>query len=176
MGRLTRQPIAQLEDKVAPPIAGYAAFHAKRGIASNGGIMRCPPVAVARWRRSESLARVTADTCAVTHYAPVCQWSCVIINSVVSVLLQGETLDLSKLLAAAKADGCPDLLTVAQEAGIPSSLLIDAVGMRWLGYFRTRPSGPSPLCRRRGPLARFSSPRSCRRPECLGRRCRRGVT
>ena len=130
MGRLTRQSIAQLEDKVAPPTAAYAVYRAKDGIASNGGIMRCPPVAVARWRLPDRLARDTADTCAVTHYAPACQWSCVIINSVVSVLLEGETLNLSKLFAAAKSDGCPDLVSVAQKAGIPSAILENAIRNR----------------------------------------------
>ena len=126
MGRQTRQSIAQLEDKVAPPIAAYAVYRAKKGIASNGGIMRCAPVAVARWRQHQLLARDTADTCAVTHYAPACQWSCLIINSVVSLLLAGRPLDLSTLFAAAKADGCPDLMSVAQEAGVPTTVLASA--------------------------------------------------
>ena len=126
MGRQTRQSIAQLEDKVAPPIAAYAVYRAKKGIASNGGIMRCAPVAIARWRQHQLLARDTADTCAVTHYAPACQWSCVIINSVVSLLLAGRPLDLSKLFAAARGDGCPDLVSVAQEAGVPTTVLASA--------------------------------------------------
>ncbi len=134
MGRLTRQSIAQLGDKVAPPTAAYAVYRAKDGIASNGGIMRCPPVAVARRRQPDRLARDTADTCAVTHYAPACQWSCVIINTVISVLLEGEAVDLSRLLAAARADGCPDLVSAAKEAGIPSAILENAM--------RNRPAPP----------------------------------
>jgi ADP-ribosyl-[dinitrogen reductase] hydrolase len=130
MGRLTRQSIAQLEDKVPPPTAAYAVYRAKGGIASNGGIMRCPPVAVARWREPQLLARDTADTCAVTHYAPACQWSCVIINSVVSVLLAGGPLDLGKLLAAASADGCPDLVSMAQKAGVSTTILTNAIRNR----------------------------------------------
>ena len=134
MGRLTRQAIAQLGDKVAPPTAAYAVYRAKDGIASNGGIMRCPPVAVARRRQPDRLTRDTAVTCAVTHYAPACQWSCVIINAVVSLLLEGEAVDLSKLLAAAKADGCPDLVSAAKKAGIPSAILENAM--------RNRPAPP----------------------------------
>ena len=130
MGRLTRQSIAQLEDKVRPPSAAYAVYRAKGCIASNGGIMRCAPVAVARWRQPQLLARETADTCAVTHYAPACQWSCVIINSVVSVLLAGGPLDLGKLLAAAKVDGCPDLVSLAQNSGVTSNILADAIRKR----------------------------------------------
>ena len=50
MGRTTRQSIAQLEDRVPPPVAAYAVFRAKGENAPNGGIMRCAPVAIARRR------------------------------------------------------------------------------------------------------------------------------
>ena len=127
MGRLTRQSIAQLADGVPPPAAAYAVYRARGGTASNGGIMRCAPVAVARRRRPDLLIRDTADTCAVTHYAPACQWSCVIVNSVVAVLLSGSVPDLARLLAAAGADGCPNLLAVGQASGIPTGLLSGAI-------------------------------------------------
>ncbi len=128
MGRLTRQSIAQLADGVPPPVAAYAVYRARGGTASNGGIMRCTPVAIAQRRRPDRLVRDTADTCAVTHYAPACQWSCVIVNTVVAVLLSGNVPDLAKLLAAAKADGCPDLLDIGQASGIPTSLLSGTIG------------------------------------------------
>ena len=126
MGRFTRQSIAQLEDRVPPSVASYAVSRAWGARASNGGIMRCPPVAVARRRRPEHLVRDSADTCAVTHYPPACQWSCIIINSVVAVLLGGNVPDLKRLLEAARADGCPDLVASGQASGIPTSLLADA--------------------------------------------------
>ena len=127
MGRLTRQSIAQLADGVPSPVAAYAVYRARGGTASNGGIMRCAPVAIAQRRRPDRLVRDTADTCAVTHYAPACQWSCVIVNSVVAVLLSGNVPDLVRLLGAAKADGCPDLLAIGQASGIPTSLLSGAI-------------------------------------------------
>ena len=89
--------------------------------------MRCVPVAIAQRRRPDRLVRDTADTCAVTHYAPACQWSCVIVNSMVAVLLSGNIPDLVRLLGAAKADGCPDLLATGQASGIPTSLLSGAI-------------------------------------------------
>ena len=128
MGRLTRQSIAQLADGVPPPVAAYAVYRARDGTASNGGIMRCTPVAIAQRRRLDRLVRDTADTCAVTHYAPASQWSCVIVNTAVAVLLSGNVPDLAKLLAAAKADGCPDLLDIGQASGMPTSLLSGAIG------------------------------------------------
>lgn len=140
MGRVTRQSISQLKDKVPPPIAAYAVYRAKDQYASNGGIMRCAPVAIARRRQPELLVRDTADTCAVSHYAPASQWSCVIVNAVMAVLLSGGTPDLQKVLTAATADGCPDLAAEARGAGAPVSFLDNAARGRsspkdtkWIG-------------------------------------------
>ena len=127
MGRTTRQSINQLKDKVPPPVAAYAVYRAKGENASNGGIMRCAPVAIARRRQPELLVQDTADTCAVSHYAPASRWSCVIVNAAIAVLLSGGTPDLKQLLGAAKADGCLDLAAVAREAGVPTGFLEDAV-------------------------------------------------
>ena len=126
MGRFTRQSIAQLTDRVPPSVASYAVFRARGGTASNGGIMRCAPAAIARRGEPNRLIQDSADTCSVTHYAPACQWSCVIINTVVAVLLGGNVPDLKKLLAAARTDGCPDLLAAGRTSGIPTGMLVSA--------------------------------------------------
>ena len=127
MGRTTRQSISQLKDKVPPPIAAYAVYRAKGEHAPNGGIMRCAPVAIARRRHPEMLVRNTADTCAVSHYAPASQWSCVIVNAAIAVLLSGGVPDLQKLLGAARADGCPDLVAETRRAGVPTGFLENAL-------------------------------------------------
>lgn len=126
MGRTTRQSIAQLEDRVPPPVAAYAVFRAKGENAPNGGIMRCAPVAIARRRQPDLLVRDTADSCAVSHYAPASQWSCVIVNAATTILLSGGVPDLKQLLAAARADGCPDLAAGAKAAGVPTRFLENA--------------------------------------------------
>ena len=126
MGRTTRQSINQLKDKVPPPLAAYTVYRAKGENAPNGGIMRCTPVAVAWRNQPDMLVRDTADTCAVSHYAPASQWSCVVVNAVVAVLLNGGVPDLKQVLAAARADGCPDLADEAQAAGVPIRFLADA--------------------------------------------------
>lgn len=95
MGHTTRQSIAQLEDGVPSPMAAYAVYRAKGKVASNGGIMRCAPVAIARRRRAELLVRDTADTCALTHYAPASQRACVVVNAVMAILLSEGFLILS---------------------------------------------------------------------------------
>ena len=126
MGRTTRQSINQLKDKVPPPVAAYAVYRAKGENAPNGGIMRCAPVAIARRRHPELLVRDTADTCAVSHYAPASQWSCVIVNAAIAALLGGAVPNLQELLEAARADGCPDLVAEARGAGVPTAFLENA--------------------------------------------------
>ena len=88
--------------------------------------MRCAPVAIARRRHPEWLVRDTADTCAVSHYAPASQWSCVIVNAAIAVLLGGGVPDPRKLLTAARADGCPDLIAETKDAGVPTGFLENA--------------------------------------------------
>ena len=70
--------------------------------------MRCAPVALARHSDPEGLVRDSAATCAVTHYAPDCQWSCAIINAAISLLLKGVYPSIEDLVMAAAADGAPD--------------------------------------------------------------------
>ncbi len=145
MGRTTRQSIAQLEDRVPPPVAAYAVFRARGEDAPNGGIMRCAPVAIARRCQPDLLVRDTADSCAVSHYAPASQWSCVIVNAATAILLNGGVPDLKQLLAAARADGCPDLVAEAKAAGVPTRFLENAA------RGRTSPSDTDWMRGNRGP-------------------------
>ena len=101
-----------------------ASFTNEDPIAPNGGVMRCAPVALARFRQPELLVGDSAATCVVTHYAPTSQWSCIIINAAIALAAKrGTEPDLSALMAAASADGCPDLLGTALSDGIPSDVL-----------------------------------------------------
>ena len=123
MGRTTRQAIAQLADGMKPPHAAYAVYRAKGGIAPNGGIMRCAPVAAYHRTQPELLTRISADICAVTHYSPFSQWSCVVANATIAMILGGYEPDLQRILATAKADGCPDLLAAGRKAKIDTTIL-----------------------------------------------------
>ena len=130
LGRTTRQSIIQLADGMESPHAAYAVYQAKGGIDPNGGIMRCAPVAAYYRTQSELLTQMSADTCAVTHYSPLSQWSCVIVNVAIAMLLGSYEPDLQKLLAAAEADGCPDLLAAGRKAGIDTTVLERAIADR----------------------------------------------
>ena len=140
LGRTTRQAIAQLADGMRPPHAAYAVYRAKGGIAPNGGIMRCAPVAVYYRTKPGMLTRMSSDTCSVTHYSPLSQWSCVVANAVIAMLLGGHEPDLRRLLNAAKEDGCPDLLSAGRKVGMTTTVLEYAAAGRpapesisWLG-------------------------------------------
>ena len=123
----TDRVIGMLEAGHRPPDAARIVYEA-HPIAPNGGVMRCAPVALARFHEPERLVSDSAATCVVTHYAPTSQWSCIIINAVIALMLKGAEPDVPALMRAASADGCPDLLGTALRDGIPSDVLASAYG------------------------------------------------
>ena len=140
-GRTTRSAIRLLAEGVAPPDATPSVYEDWGRLTANGGVMRCAPVAIARRRNPELIVSDSAATCAVTHYAPACQWSCIIINVVIARLLDGIEPDLDSIIVAAAADGCPALAAIARADGIAAGIL-DAIvdgqkppaGIDWLRY------------------------------------------
>ena len=122
MGSLTRRVIYELEGSQSPFEAARRVYDSDQR-APNGGVMRSAPVAVARHGNPEALVSDSAATCAVTHYAETCQWSCIIVNVVIGLLLRGQEPDLPAITAAAYADGCPDLLAAATRDRIPIDVL-----------------------------------------------------
>ncbi len=122
MGILTSRVIQELAAGHAPPGAARLVYESNP-IAPNGGVMRCAPVALARHRQPEMLVRDSAATCVVTHYAVTCQWSCIMVNAVIAMLLRGVEPDLHALMYAAATDGAPDMLATALDDGIPAGVL-----------------------------------------------------
>ena len=131
--------ISNLMNGIAPPAAARMVYSERNRVAPNGGVMRCAPVAIARRREPAQLVSDSAVSCAVTHYAQACQWACIVINAIIARLLAGAAPDLSGVMAAATADGCPNLAAMAGDDGIPTDIL-DAVaagrsvppGIDWL--------------------------------------------
>ena len=124
IGITTSEVIDVLATSLPLPEPARLVFERRNSIAPNGGVMRCAPVAIARRRHPDLLVADSAMTCAVTHYALTCQWSCILINATIAALINGADPDLPGLLAAARADGCPDLAAVAQADGIPADALV----------------------------------------------------
>ncbi len=100
-----------------PPLeAGRTVYDLRDRIAPNGGLMRCAPVALACHRNPDSLTQVSAETCVVTHYAPTCQWSCIIINAAIAALLNDSETPLMALVEAAIRDGADNEVMVRAQA------------------------------------------------------------
>ncbi len=126
MGYTTGEVIRELSTGKPLPEPARIVYERRNRIAPNGGVMRCAPVAIARRQDPDPLVADSAATCAVTHYAAACQWSCIIINAAIALLINGAAPDLPAILAAAVADGCPDLASIAHADGIPADIL-DAI-------------------------------------------------
>ena len=112
IGYMTSTVIDGLEDGLGVPGAARA-FWLDQGSPEtqpNGGLMRCAPVAVQLARNPDALIERTAATCAVTHFAPGAQWSCVLVNAAIAMLLRGHTPSRDDLIGAAQEDGAPQEL------------------------------------------------------------------
>ena len=123
IGHTTRRVIKALEEDEEHEISFKAAEHIfrTRGIAPNGGVMRCAPVGVKTWKYPGSMVYLSARTCAITHFAPLCQWSCIIVNAIISSELKGQAPDIHRLLAACyKQRGEP---LYKHETSIPTEIL-----------------------------------------------------
>ncbi len=107
IGITTSAVIGLLEEGHSPPEAGRIIYEERGHIAPNGGLMRCAPVALARHSNPANLVRDSATTCAVTHFAPTCQWSCIILNAAIALLLKGIDPPIQDIIEAGVADGGP---------------------------------------------------------------------
>lgn len=118
IGITTSAVIDLLEKGFPPPEAASIVYEERDHIAPNGGLMRCAPVALARHSDPEGLVKDSAATCAVTHYASACQWSCVIINAAIYLLLKDGYSSIEDLVMAAAADGAQaDVVECAMRTG-----------------------------------------------------------
>ena len=104
---ITTSAVINLLEEGNPPPEAARRIYARNQIAPNGGLMRCAPIALARHSNPALLVKDSAATCAVTHYAPTCQWSCIILNTAIALLLKGVTPSVAELAEAAVADGAP---------------------------------------------------------------------
>lgn len=123
MGITTSEVIREISTGKPIPEPARIVYERRNRIAPNGGVMRCAPVAIARRADPVMLVADSALTCAVTHYADTCQWSCILVNAIIAAIINGVTTDLAGVLVAARTDGCPDLAAQANADGIPADTL-----------------------------------------------------
>lgn len=120
IGIMTSTVIDYLEVGLGVPGAARA-FWQERGSPEtqpNGALMRCAPVALRYAMDPDRLIEQTAVTCAVTHFAPGAQWSCILINAAIAMLLRGQDPSRDDLIFAATQDGAPSEL-IAWTLAIP---------------------------------------------------------
>ena len=123
IGIMTSTVIDYLEVGLGAPGAAKA-FWQERGSPEtqpNGALMRCAPVALRYAPQPEQLIAQTAATCAVTHYAPGAQWSCIVVNAALAMLLRGAEPRRDDLVLAASQDGAPAEL-IAWTLAIPGDI------------------------------------------------------
>jgi len=123
IGIMTAAVIDYLEVGLGAPDAARA-FWRERGSPEtqpNGALMRCAPVALRYARDPTRLIEQTAATCAVTHYAPGAQWSCMLVNAAIAMLLCGQMPNRDDLVLAATQDGAPAGL-IAWMLAIPNAI------------------------------------------------------
>ncbi len=108
IGNLTHRVIAKLASGTPAGAAARLVWEgAGRGLAGNGAVMRCAPVAL-RWRESgRRLIEETKKSALVTHYDPRCVWSAVALNGVIALSLVGVSPDLEQLAALLDGTGAP---------------------------------------------------------------------
>ena len=121
-GHTTARVIRELMAGVPPPDAARNVFIELDGIAPNGAVMRCAPVAIASLDDPRSLVRRSAISSVVTHFAPICQWSCILVNAAIAMLCKGMRPHVPTIYDAALRDGMPDLLAQSRSDRIPSDV------------------------------------------------------
>ena len=123
IGIMTSTVIDYLEVGLGVPGAAKA-FWQERGSPEtqpNGALMRCAPVALKFAYDPERLIAETAASCAVTHFAPGAQWSCIVVNVAIAMLLRGQSPNREDLILAASQDGAPAEL-IAWTLAIPKAI------------------------------------------------------
>lgn len=76
--------------------------------ATNQGLVRSLPVALAHAHDTSLLVSRTAAACQVTHWNPLCVWSATALNLALATVLRDEPLHLSALAEEIKVLGAPD--------------------------------------------------------------------
>ena len=123
IGIMTSTVIDYLEVGLGVPSAARA-FCQERGSPEtqpNGALMRCAPVALRYALEPDRLIEQTAATCAVTHFAPGAQWSCILVNAAIAMLVRGHEPNRDDLILAASQDGAPAEL-IAWTLAIPEAI------------------------------------------------------
>jgi ADP-ribosyl-[dinitrogen reductase] hydrolase len=78
--------------------------------AGNGSVMRCAPYALAFADDPDTLATVSRQSSAITHYDPRCTYGCAVLNLTVAGYLRGEENPLSSAIDRVEGDAPDELV------------------------------------------------------------------
>ena len=78
--------------------------------AGNGSVMRCAPHALAFTDDPDTLATVSRQSSAITHYDPRCTYGCAVLNLTIAGYLRGEDDPLSSALDRVEGDAPDELV------------------------------------------------------------------
>lgn len=94
IGNATRQALVLMEQGIPRGEAGERLQRGTPGgVAGNGTVMRCAPLAL-RFRSDRvCLVRASLDTARMTHADPRAMWGAVALNQAIVYLLEGNTVD-----------------------------------------------------------------------------------
>ena len=96
IGLTTRRALRLIESGTEPFEAGRLALGPRS--ASNGAVMRCPPVALRYHDNVDKLMRVSTQQAAITHADERCTWGAVAVNLATRELLHGNRHFLEEVL------------------------------------------------------------------------------
>lgn len=100
IGNHTRQALTLLRTGRAWDEAGEVLqASSAQGVAGNGSVMRCAPVALRFRSDPERLVQAALDSSRITHADPRAMWSCVAVAQAIAHLLSGGAID--EVVAAA---------------------------------------------------------------------------
>ena len=106
IGDWTRRALEHIAAHDSPPASSG-------GIATNGALTRCLPIALAAFDSPRNLVSATYHTAALTHPDPRCTWAAVAVNIAAGRLVEGKREFLPDIIEALQINDAPPELLAA---------------------------------------------------------------
>ena len=106
IGEWTRTALAHVATHDSPPASSG-------GVATNGAVSRCLPVALRTFGSPRNLVAGTLHTAALTHPDPRCGWSAVAVNVAAACFLRGRRDFVPEVIEALRMNDAPPEVTDA---------------------------------------------------------------
>ena len=131
IGRTTQWALYDLTTGYSWDEAGKRAWEGTN--AGNGSVMRCAPLALAYHDDPDTLAEVSKQSSAITHYDPRCVYGCAVLNLTLAAILDGSDAPLRMALDRVESEAPSELIDMLQP--------VRHTGEPWLEPMTLEPSG-----------------------------------